>query len=81
MANDTFRETMDLVKTTAREALESVKEMLPAKGQDRPRLTREQQLDYFFAMRGEDFDALRQRVGNDEFEKYFSAMRTLTERK
>jgi len=55
--------------------------MLPAKGQDRPRLTREQQLDYFFAMRGEDFDALRQRVGNDEFEKYFSAMRTLTERK
>ena len=75
-----FRETMELVKTTARESLETVKEMLPAAGQERPRLTREEQLDYFFKHTGEDFDALRQRVGDDEFEKYFAAMRKLAER-
>ena len=76
-----FRETMDLVKITAREALESVKEMLPAKGKNRPRLTREEQLDYFFKHTGEDFDALRQRVGDDEFERYFAAMRKLAEKR
>lgn len=78
MDKDTLRETMELVKTTARESLDSVKGMLPGK-QERPRLTRQQQLDYFFAMTGGDFDTLRQRVGNDEFERYFSTMRKLAE--
>lgn len=79
MDKDTLRDTMELVKTTARESLDAVKEMLPAAGEERPRLTRQRQLDYFFAMTGEDFDALRQRVGNDEFERYFAAMRKLAE--
>lgn len=81
MANNVFRETMELVKTTAKEALADVKEMLPAAGKDRPRLTREEQLDYFFKHTGKDFDILRQRVGNDEFERYFAAMRKLAERR
>jgi len=32
VANDTFRETMDLVKTTAREALEALKKCCPLRG-------------------------------------------------
>ena len=64
---------MELVKTTAKEALEDVKEMLPGK-KERPRLTREEQLNYFFKHTGEDFDALRQRVGTDEFQRYWQAM-------
>ena len=80
MDKDTLRETMELVKTTARESLEAVKGMLPGE-EERPRLTRQQQLDYFFAMRGEDFDALRQRVGNDEFNRYFQTMRKLAEKR
>jgi len=74
-------EAMELVKITAKESLETVREMLPNKDKDRPRLTVEQQLDYFFAMTGEDFDTLRQRVGDDEFEQYFSAMRKLAEKR
>ena len=80
MDKDTLRETMELVKTTAREALESVKGMLPGE-QDRPRLTREEQLNYFFKHTGKDFDTLRQRVGNDEFEQYWAAMIKLAERR
>ena len=80
MDKNVLSETMELVKSTAKESLETVKDMLPNKGKDRPRLTREKQLDYFFAMTGEDFDVLRQRVGNDEFERYFSAMRKLAEK-
>lgn len=78
MDDNILLEAMDIVKRTARESLEAVKGMLPGK-EKRPRLTKQQQLDYFFAMTGEDFDALRQRVGNDEFERYFSAMRKLAE--
>lgn len=80
VGDNVLLEAMELAKITAREALEDVKEMLPGK-KERPRLTREKQLDYFFKHTGEDFDVLRQRVGNDEFEQYFAAMRKLAEQR
>lgn len=79
MDKNTLSEAMKLVKSTAKESLEAVRGMLPGK-KDRPRLTREEQLDFFFKHTGEDFDALRQRVGNDEFQRYFQAMRKLAEK-
>ena len=79
MDKENLQDAMKMAAEAAREGLEVVRGMLPGK-KESPRLTSKQQLDYFFLMTGDDFSAIRQKVGDDEFNQYFQAMRRLAER-
>jgi len=70
---------MALAAEQMKDAMEAVKETLGTQQQKKKEpLSKKQQLALFFAMNAAEFQALRQRVGNDAFNAYFQEMKKLS---